>query len=293
MTLAGRQHGVVARAQLLSAGVTSEVVAHRVKTGRLQRLHRGVYLVGPLKAPHTREMAAALACGGSAAVSHRSAAVLWQMLPRGRDEEPVEVVVAEGRAGRRPGIRVRHLHTLRFDEVMVRDGIPITTPARTLYDLASTVAERELERALAEGFAQRLVQRSEVLALLDHHMGGAAERRLRELLESGSRIALTRSEAEERFLELTRKARLPDPDTNAHVAGYEVDFLWRAARIVVEVDGRAFHSDYRRFESDRRKDAVLVAAGLRVMRVTWHQIVNEPEALLVRLAQALARPAQL
>lgn len=292
-SLAARQHGVVARTQLLRAGVTPDVVAYRLSVGRLRRLHRGVYLVGPLVAPNTREMAAVLACGDSAAVSHGSAAAVWQVLSRGGDEAPVEVVVARGRAGRRPGIRIRHIHTLLPDEVTVHDGVPITTAARTLYDLAGVTGDRELERALAEAFALRLIERSHLLALLDRHARRLGASRLRRLLADESRIALTRSEAEERFLALTRKARLAVPDVNARVAGYRVDFLWRADRLVVEVDGRAFHSSDRRFESDRSRDATLIAAGLRVMRVTWRQIVNEPEALLVRLAQALTRQAQL
>jgi very-short-patch-repair endonuclease len=182
---------------------------------------------------------------------------------------------------------------MRPDEVTVHDAIPITTPARTLYDLAATVRERELERALAEAFALGLIRRPQLLVLLDRHTRRPGANRLRDLLDGDSRAALTRSEAEERFLALTRKAGLHDPDANATVAGIEVDFVWRPERLVVEIDGHAFHSSDQRFENDRRRDAVLVAAGLRVMRVTWRQIVNEPEALLVRLAQALARPAQL
>ncbi|MGH7502078.1 MAG: endonuclease domain-containing protein [Longimicrobiales bacterium] len=293
MKLAARQHGVVARVQLLRAGVQPDLVDHRLRTGRLRRLHRGIYLAGPLTGPYTREMAAVLACGEHSAVSHRSAAALWQMLPPGQNGKPVEVVLTRGRGGRMPDIRVRHVHTIRADELTVRDGIPITTAARTLYDLAVLAGRRELERALAEALALRLVERSDVLALLDRRARRPGVSRLRGLVEGESRVALTRSEAEERFLTLIRKARLDDPDTNVEVAGHEVDFLWRAERLVVEVDGRAFHASYRRFESDRRRDAVLVAAGLRVIRVTWHQIVDEPEALLVRLAQALARPAQL
>ncbi|MGH7502427.1 MAG: endonuclease domain-containing protein [Longimicrobiales bacterium] len=114
--------------------------------------------------------------------------------------------------------------------------------------------------------------------------------RLLALIERGASPPLTRSAAEEHFLGLIRKAQLREPEVNMQVEGYEVDFVWRSERLVVEIDGRAFHSSDRSFESDRRRDGVLVAAGLRVMRVTWRQIVNEPEALLVRLTQALARP---
>jgi very-short-patch-repair endonuclease len=290
MALAARQHGAVSRAQLVRAGVSAELLDHRLRTGRMSRLHRGVYRVGPIAADCTVEMAACLACGDGAAVSHWSAAVLWEMHPRRPVRDAVDVIVTRGRAGRRPGIRLHRIRTVLADELTTRDGVPITTPARTLYDLAGSAGRRELERALAESFARRLVGRQALVTLLDRHGTRRGAGRLRRLVAGDSRLLRTRSEAEERFLALTRKARLPDPDANVEVAGYEVDFLWRAERLVVEVDGRAFHASDRRFEGDRRRDAVLVAAGMRVMRVTWQQIVTEPEALLVRLAQALARP---
>jgi very-short-patch-repair endonuclease len=289
--LATRQHGVVSRAQLVAAGVSPDLLDHRLRAGRLHPVHRGVYRVGPLMGALSREMSAVLACGDAAVVSHRSAAVVWELLPRGRDSEPVDVAVAKDRAGSRRGIRVHQLRTLRSDEMTTRNAIPITTVTRTLYDLSTCTSERELERALAESSALGLVQRAELDALIERHGRRRGSTRLRRMIQGETRVSITRSEAEERFLELVRKARLPHPGVNTTAAGYEVDFLWRSERLVVEVDGRAFHSTDRRFETDRRRDADLIAAGLRVMRVTWRQLVNEPEALLVRLAQALARSA--
>jgi very-short-patch-repair endonuclease len=291
LTLAARQHGVVARLQLLRAEVSRDVIDHRLRIGWLKRLHRGVYRVGPLTAANAREMAAVLACGESAVVSRRSATGLWKVEPRENGAEPVSITVGHGRAGRRPNIRVRHMPSLMPDETTVLDGIPITTPARTLYDLADFASERELERALAEAFALRLVDRAQLVRVLDRHARQPGASRLRRLLVRDTGLALTRSEAEERFLALVRKCRLMEPDVNAKIAGYTVDFLWRAERLVVEVDGRAFHAMERRFESDRRRDAALIAAGLRVMRVTWQQIVKDPEIMMVCVAQALARPA--
>lgn len=113
---------------------------------------------------------------------------------------------------------------------------------------------------------------------------------MRALVEAQHAPGVTRSEAEERFLALVRRAKVAAPVLNVAIAGFKVDFLWRAEKLVVEVDGRAFHTSHRRFESDRSRDAVLVAAGMRVMRVTWNQIVREPEALVARVAQALVRP---
>lgn len=284
-----RQHGVVSRAQLLRAGVTPDVVDYRVRTGRLRSIYRAVYVAGPLPLPNAREMAAVLACGDRAVVSHRSAATLWQLLPRGDEASVVDISVSSGRPDGRPGIRVHRLRTLHLDEVTKRDRIPITTPARTLYDLAGVTTPRALDRALAEAMARRLITRSRMLSVLDGHPGGRGVSTLRALLQPGAGPAYTRSEAEERFLALVRKARLREPEVNVMAQGYNVDFYWRVDRLVVEIDGRAYHSSPQAFERDHQRDATLVAAGLRVMRVTWRQIVDEPEAVLVRLAQALAR----
>jgi very-short-patch-repair endonuclease len=291
MSLAARQHGVVARCQLLGAGVAPDLIDHRLRSGRLTRMHRGVYLVGAVTLPITREMGAVLACGTSAVLSRRSAASRWTLLPASGPETPVEVTVIRGRSGQRiEGINVRHQHAVRPDEVTVRDGIPITTPARTLYDLAAS-ADRLLERALDEAIAQRLVSRSKLLSLVGRYAARPGARRLRTLLEGDASVGFTRSEAEQRFLSLVRSATLDAPEVNVRMAGLEVDFLWREQRLVVEVDGHAFHSTPRRFENDRRRDAQLVASGVRVMRVTWHQLVDERDALIVRLTRALMHGA--
>jgi very-short-patch-repair endonuclease len=137
------------------------------------------------------------------------------------------------------------------------------------------VRRRELERALAEAVAKRLAKHADMLELLGRHGQCPGAGRLRALLASGE-PALTRSEAEEGFLTLIRKAQLRMPDVNVAVCGYEVDFFWRQEQFVVEIDGFAFHGTADRFESDRRRDAVLAAAGVRVMRVTWRQLEREP-----------------
>ena len=221
-------------------------------------------------------------------MSQRSAAALWELLPDGDRSAPVDVIIPEGDY-RKPHIRVHRMPNLRPCEVTTLERIPITTPARTLLDVAAAAPGRELERALAQALNRRVTNRAVLLELLSHqHVRRAGASRLRALLESGQ-PAFTRSEAEEQFLALIRKAQLPAPEVNVKVGGLEVDFLWRAERFVTEIDGFTFHSSAGTFESDRRRDAVLAAAGMRVTRVTWRQMVNEPEALLVRLAQALAR----
>ena len=165
-------HGMVSRAQMLHAGVTNKVIDARVRNGFLCRVHRSVYRVGPVTGPKAREMAAVLACGAGAAVSGRSAAVLWRMLERAREEAPVEVIVPS----RRPlptGVVVHHVRTVRAAEITTIDNISVTTPARTLYDLAVVGNERDVEHALAEGLLQRIIKRDVVLALVNDHTGRA------------------------------------------------------------------------------------------------------------------------
>lgn len=167
------------------------------------------------------------------------------------------------------------------------EGIPITVPARTVIDLSGTARPATLERALARAFRRVLTDRREVLSFLDRRPRRRGTHILRRLLEAGAEPAMTRSEAENRFLTLVRKARHPPPEVNVVLYGHEVDFLWRSSGLVVEVDGFAYHSSRYGFERDRRRDGRLTASGFRVVRVTWRQMVAEPEAMLVRLAQAL------
>lgn len=226
MRLASVQHGVVGRAQLLRAGVSPDVLDRRLKARRLRPVHRGVYMVGPLRAAHALEMAAVLACGASGVVSHRSAAALWQLLPRA-GSGPVEVSTVRGDHDRRSGIRVHRARTLRADEVTKLEGIPITTPSRTLYDLVTVLPRRQLDRALAHAMGQGLTNRGELFSLLRRHLRHPGTSRLRALLASEVPMAPTRSEAEDRFLALIRKGQLSTPAVNVTVCGYEVDFSGR------------------------------------------------------------------
>jgi very-short-patch-repair endonuclease len=166
-------------------------------------------------------------------------------------------------------------------------GIPITAPARTILDLAAVVAPRELELALSEAETRRLTSRSELRALLARVGPRPGVAALRSLLDTEAGPSLTRSEAEERCLALIRTAELPAPEVNIRIGGHEVDFLWRSEQLVIEVDGFRFHSSRGAFERDRRRDAELAALGFRVLRVTWRQIVDRPEALVARIASVL------
>jgi very-short-patch-repair endonuclease len=289
--LATRQRGVITRAQLLRIGLTRGAIDHRVKSARLHTLHRGVYLVGhAVQAKGARELAAVLACGRGAVLSHRSAAGLWRLLPD--SEGDFDVTVPGRRCESRHGIRVHHVGSLDRRDIRSLGGIPVTAPARTILDLAAVVSSRDLERALAEVHARRLAQRSELVALLARLPRRPGVAAFRPLIESDSAPALTRSEAEERLLALIRAAELPAADVNVRIGGHEVDFLWRNQGLVVEVDGFSFHSSRAAFERDRLRDAELGAQGFRVMRVTWRQIARKPEAVVARIAMALATAGQ-
>ena len=286
--VAAAQHGVVTRAQLEAAGLGRGAIAHRVAQRRLHRVHRGVYLVGhPVPPPLAREVAALFSCGDGAVLSHRTAAWLWQVAAA--PPADVDVSVAGRDPGRRTGVAVHRVRRLPPDEVQRQCGLPVTSPARTLLDLAEVVARRELERAVREAEVLGLARHDELVALLERSPGRRGAAPLGALVHLDQGRPTTRSEAEDRLLALLRRARLPPTDVNVRVGRHEVDLLWRPQRLVVEVDGYAFHGMRAAFERDRLRDAELSAAGYRVLRVTWRQLCNEPEALIARLAQALAR----
>jgi len=284
--MAEAQHGVVTTRQLRAAGLGRGAIAHRAAQRRLTPLHRGVYLVAPqLDVPLSREMAAVLACGAGAALSHRSAAMLWQLTGAGPLAE-VEITVRGGDR-RRDGIRVHRVADLDRRDLTRRARIPITTPARTLLDLAVVAEDRELARAFEQAQILRLVSAREVRAALARSPTGRGRRAMRVLLEAAAEPRFTRSRAEERMLELIRASGLPVPRTNVWVHGFEVDLHWPQQRVVAEVDGYAYHRTRAAFERDRRRDQRLQLAGQRVLRVTWRQIVDEPFALVAGLARAL------
>jgi very-short-patch-repair endonuclease len=284
LAIAGRQHGVITAAQLVRAGHTRAAIRHRVKNGWLRRLHRGVYLVGPIEPPLARAMAATLACGDGALLSHYPAAVLWGLRPA--PAGTMHVTVAGRHRDGPAGVTVHRVERLHPADATRRHGIPVTAPARVLLDIAAHVTPRELERATNEARTLRLVSDHSLnaqFARYPRHRGGNALR-----AAESTEPRLTRSEAERRLLELIRAARLPEPETNVRLHGHEVDFHWPELDLVVEVDGYEFHSSRAAFERDRRRDAELHAHGVDVLRVTWAQIADEPTALVATLARATA-----
>ncbi len=279
---------MVTRAQLLRIGLNAGAIDHRLASARLHAIYRGVYLVGhAVPVEGARELAAVLACGRGAVLSHRSAASLWRLVPNAATT--IDITVVGRKCASRRGIRVHCVAALGWRDVRKLGGIPVTAPARTILDLAAVVTPRELERAVAEGYTRRLAPRNQLLSLLARVGARPGVGALRALLDADRGPSLTRSEAEERLLALIRAAELPAPELNVRVGPHEVDFLWRGQKVIVEVDGFRFHSSRAAFERDRKRDADLAARGFRVVRVTWRQIVDRPEAVIARIAVVLER----
>jgi very-short-patch-repair endonuclease len=285
--LAKRQHGVVSRAQLRAAALAEHQITYRVGAGRLHRLHRGVYAVGhTVLAPRGRWMAAVLACGSGAVLSHASAAALWELRPSAAELIHVSVPRAGGR--RRPGLRIHRATSLRPSEVTTKDGIPITTPARTILDLAQKLRDARLNRLLDQAEIQRLTDYPTLDAMARAHPGHHGSGNLRAALATHlAGTAMTRSDLEDRFLALCRAHGLPKPHVNERLEGVEVDFLFAAQRLIVETDSWQFHHTRQAFERDRARDLTHAEAGYRTLRVTDRQLANEPHATAAAIARAL------
>jgi very-short-patch-repair endonuclease len=287
--LAARQWGVVTLRQLEACGLGRGAIEHRLATRRLQRLWRGVYAFGHQELTRQgRLIAAVFACGPVARLSHLTAAVEWEMVMREGDALDITVPARSGRS-RQPGIRLHCARRLHRDDLMLKNGIPITPPAKTLIDLNAVVSDRLVERAFEQAQIRRLLPAGALEAALERS-NGRKTRVLRALVARERRLStVTRSELEERFLAVVRRAGLPEPEMNTRLAGYEVDFLWRTQRRVIEVDGHAYHSTRQATTRDRRKDDDLEAAGYRVTRFTADQILHDPDDTLARATRAVGQ----
>ncbi|HWJ43616.1 MAG TPA: DUF559 domain-containing protein [Solirubrobacterales bacterium] len=291
--LARRQHAVVSRRQLLALGFSRRAITGRLQRQQLHEVFLGVYVVGVRRISRRgRWMAAVLAAGEGAMLSHRSAARLRGLMPPAA--ESVDVTCAPGRVVRRKGI-VAHESVVDDDEREAIDGIPVTSVFRTIFDLAAVASRRELERAWHEAEVRQLTDRVSLPLLLERYPGWRGARALRGLLGSGEPVGITRNEFEEAFLALIDACGLPRPRINADLSlrgrFIEVDALWVDQRFAVELDGRSVHGTRKRFEADRRRDRILVAEGYRTMRVTWEQLRDEPEAIAADLRLALGQLA--
>lgn len=286
--LASAQHGVVARRQLVALGLGRRAIEGLLARGRLHAVHRGVYLVGHRAAPPAaREMAVLLSVGAGAALSHGSAAARLGL--RTRAPRIIDVTVERRTPTVGDGFRVHRTVLLEPRDVVHRDGLRMTSPARTVLDLAARLDDRALSWAVEDAIAATLLAEGDLREVLARHRGRRGAARLRRSLdELTGPPALTRSEAERRLHDLIRNAALPRPRANITVRGWSVDLYWPASGLVVEVDGFAYHGGRTAFERDRRKDAALQAAGLRVARLSWRQITGEPLAVVALLARLLA-----
>jgi very-short-patch-repair endonuclease/predicted transcriptional regulator of viral defense system len=279
--IAGRQHGVIGYPQLKALGLSRQSIDHRVRNGRLHRIHRGVYAVGHKRlTPHGRWMAAVLAGGDRGVLSHRSAAALWQLLPaRGHTH-----VTTPRDLHNRDGIQF-HSQSLQPDEVTIHDGIPVTTVARTLLDIAAT-EPAQLERAFNEAEYRRLWDATGVAALLERYPRRPGAKALARLADAPLK-GITREELEHTFHALVERHDLPKPLRNQPLTigdrTYHPDAMWPEARLIVELDGRGAHDTTSRFDDDRERDRILTRAGWIVIRLTWKHVTTDADQVATDL----------
>jgi very-short-patch-repair endonuclease len=286
--IAAFQRGRVAHAQLLAAGIPNRTIYRLAAKGQLHREHRSVYAVGhTAPTPLAPETSALLACGDHAVLSHYTAALLHKLIPHGDGHIHVTI---RGRHGPNPtGVKVHRTKTLARRDVTAVQGLPVTTPRQTLFDLAAAADVALVERAVEEALTQKMVTERELRAQAKQVVGQRGGTLVTAILDAYKETGITKSKAERRFLALLRAARLPQPRTNFSFQGYSLDCYWPELGVVVEVQGYQFHSSRKKFERDTRKAAALTAAGLTVAYVTWLQMENEPYAVVARTAQTLAR----
>jgi very-short-patch-repair endonuclease len=289
-SVAGSQHTIITAAQLAECGLGRRAIAYRLATRYMRVVFRGVYSIGCGELPPlAREHAALLASGEAAFISHHSAAFVWGLLKTA--PEVVEVSLCGRSRGSRDGLHVHRIKSIDRRELRRWDGLWVSSPARAVLEIAGTGSADELANVIDEGLARRLLQRSDLQAVLARNRPCRGAARLATLIADAGAMAVTRSKAEKRFLKLIRAARLPLPETNARLGRYEPDFMWSRERLVVEIDGYNFHSGPDAFRRDREKALALREHGLDVLRFTPDHVFEQPEMVLARVAQELARRA--
>jgi Transcriptional regulator, AbiEi antitoxin len=281
--LARKQHGYVTRGQLLGVGLGPEAIKYRIGIGRLIPVYVGVYAVGHLPvAPEARAHAAVLACGDGAVLSHGSAASLWKYAKHWT--MPHEVIAASRR--RRPGIKVHRATPLTRRDVTRQLGVPVTSPARTVFDMTPGLkTDAGLRRFVNDARLTYTFHLSDLGELLARHPRHPATKRLLPFLEA--RRGPTRSDFEDDFVVFASRYGLPAPIVNTYVLGHEVDALFPEQRLIVELDGWEFHGDRGSFESNRDRDAELLAASFAIVRVTTERLEQAPAREARRLHKIL------
>ena len=287
--LSRRQYGVVSRAQLVALGFTRSAIAHRLSRGRLHRVRLGprpllaVYAVGsPDSSSHGRWMAAVLCCGKGAVLSHFSAAALLGL--REREPAVTDVTIGRGADLRPSGVRVHRRAPLSDDDVGVFDGIPVTSPVRTLIDLAAKLGAPRVEAAVNAADKLDLVDPESLREALEHRPGVPGVRALRRVLDRRT-FVLTDSELERRFARIARRAGLPTAETGVWLNGWKVDFFWRELGLVVETDGLRYHRTAAQQSRDLRRDHTHERAGLRTVRFSHAQVRHDPGVVIETLAE--------
>jgi predicted transcriptional regulator of viral defense system len=294
--LAETQHGVITLDHLRGLGLSGSAVQDRAAAGRLHRIHRAVYALVPeeLLSRDGRFVAAVFACGPHAVLSHRSAAALLEL--RRSERSKIDVTIPQRAPRKHAGIDVHRSTTLAPRDITVVRDIPCTTVARTLLDLAQVIDQRGVERACDQAEILEVLDGRALLDQLRRNEARPAARRLGVVLDEhyiGS--TPTWSKLEEAFLAMCRAAHLPQPEVNVWInpsdgdpSWIRADFVFRAARLVVETDGRKTHRTRQAFEHNRRQDQRLTVAGWRVIRTTWRQVTERPGQLVTTI-EALLR----
>jgi very-short-patch-repair endonuclease len=287
--LAARQYGVVSTRQLMALGAAKDSIGRRAAAGHLHRICRGVYAVGhPAITWDARCLAEVMACGLSAILSHRAAAKRWLLV---RGAHAIEVTAGRG-CKARPGVILHSSRSLAPEDRTVLDAIPITTVARTLVDLAEVLTEPRLADAVHQAEFHRVLDLKEIEGALARVPGRTGRHKLRRVLTAHApEPPRARNEAERLVLALYERSGLAAPQVNASIDGYEVDAYWPEARLVVELDGRAAHLTGRAFHEDRRRDRVLAAKGIQVLRITWRDLEEDADRLASELLEVYKRRA--
>jgi very-short-patch-repair endonuclease len=284
--LGDRQHRVVAIRQLVALGFGRGAIEHRLSSGYLHTLYRGVYAVGCATVSRRGAiMAAALACGENAIASHHAAALVWGL--RLSDRSVIDVTAGRSRHGQ-PGIKLHRVRVLHPEDCGRVDGIPVTSVPRTILDLAEVLQPHQLANVVTEAEARRVFDLRAVERLMARSSGRRGMRPLRLLLDSYAEPPVTRSVLERVLLRVCADAGILRPQTNVIVAGHRVDALWPEQRLVAEIDSRTHHMTLAAFEEDRKRDADLMLAGYRVLRITWRRLRVEPAAVADTLRRLLA-----
>jgi very-short-patch-repair endonuclease len=273
---------VLRREQLIYAGLTSDAIDHRVEQGRLQYLWRPVYLVGP-GPPHPLSLAkgGVLTCTGDGFISNGWANYLWGFAPV--PSLPVDVTVMRGsRRGRRGKVVIHLSRTLEPRDLTTRHGIPVTTAARALLDVAANATIAQLERLFADAHVAKVVTEAQIKDVLQRAGRHRGAPKLGTILRDTPGVTL--SDAERILRRLLREAGIEQPITNHPIGRYKADFCWPAKKLIVEFDGFGAHGHTPAFHNDRKRNAEITAAGYSVMQVTWRQLTEEPYGVIARIA---------